>query len=503
MQSMTDLAAGLHAGELSQESLDELRELLLSDASAVDAFVMESFLLSQLGEQLGDARIRESVLTQVRVEAEDVEVADSGVKQGVTASGESDIHVARSSSWLQWASRHPLRPAIAVAIVTVAAALFVLAVIPASKFLAYDKQQDEKQHNATTVAAKEIATLTRWYQTDWVKDKRLSGKNHRITAGQTIAFRSGVAEITYDIGTKVIIEGPAEYVVGGTTERGVNSGALKLGKLVAAVPMKAKGFRVDTPSGRIEDLGTEFGVAVDAAGTTNTHVFQGKISLRPRSAAGELEKRQLLTQGMSKQIDAAGRVIAHVADTQFIRNAEADELFSGKTLTMVSYEYVGEYSDPQKARAVQVGYFDDDRKKLTDGVVGSTNHADGAWVGWQDRSVDSRKPQPAVVFDLGGVAVVRTVQVAYLVQQRSGIHPPDRVIVSASEDGQTYTQVADQSNFDDTGGDANLAGGRPRSIEIDLGNQKARYVRLKFYSDEQWTFLSEVRFIAAENSSDD
>ena len=39
-----------------------------------------------------------------------------------------------------------------------------------------------------------------------------------------------------------------------------------------------------------------------------------------------------------------------------------------------------------------------------------------------------------------------------------------------------------------------------RSIKIDLGNQRARYLRLEFYNDEEWTFLSEVRFLAPFSS---
>ena len=80
-----------------------------------------------------------------------------------------------------------------------------------------------------------------------------------------------MVEIEYDSGTRVVLEGPAEYRVGikvaGTKaqrEKGFNSGYLRVGKLVARVEKtKAKGFFVETPSGaRVEDLGTEFGVEV-------------------------------------------------------------------------------------------------------------------------------------------------------------------------------------------------------------------------------------------------
>ena len=45
-------------------------------------------------------------------------------------------------------------------------------------------------------------------------------------------------------------------------------------------------FSVRTPTAIVTDLGTEFGVEVEKSGATRSHVFQGKVELRNRSASG-------------------------------------------------------------------------------------------------------------------------------------------------------------------------------------------------------------------------
>jgi hypothetical protein len=118
----------------------------------------------------------------------------------------------------------------------------------------------------------------------------------RIAAGRRYVLVSGLMEITYDTGARVILQGPCDYVVDSKT-----GGFLSLGRLTAKVEKKAEGgtrkakgrrndvvpssvvsplFLVRTPTATIADLGTEFGVEVDKSGASRTHVFQGKVELR-------------------------------------------------------------------------------------------------------------------------------------------------------------------------------------------------------------------------------
>jgi hypothetical protein len=56
---------------------------------------------------------------------------------------------------------------------------------------------------------------------------------------------------------------------------------LAAGKLRAHVGPEAVGFAVTTPSARVVDLGTEFGVVVAPSGQTEAHVIRGQVQLEP------------------------------------------------------------------------------------------------------------------------------------------------------------------------------------------------------------------------------
>ncbi|HRH94748.1 MAG TPA: FecR domain-containing protein [Prosthecobacter sp.] len=119
----------------------------------------------------------------------------------------------------------------------------------------------------TTVS---VAVLTRGVNLEW--------ESAAITPGTPLSpgwlrLKSGIAQIEFYQGARVLIEGPAELQL-------VSSGEATCthGKLSAHVPPQAKGFRINTPKGTIVDLGTEFGLDVSDA-NSEVHVFKGEIEL--------------------------------------------------------------------------------------------------------------------------------------------------------------------------------------------------------------------------------
>ena len=106
-------------------------------------------------------------------------------------------------------------------------------------------------------------------------------KSH-VSLGDQLNIRSGLVEITYDTGAKVILQGPVMYEV-----ESKNGGFMLVGKLTGKVENEtAKGFFVRTPTAVVTDLGTEFGVEVSREGNTISHVFRGAIAVRVASAGG-------------------------------------------------------------------------------------------------------------------------------------------------------------------------------------------------------------------------
>lgn len=131
-----------------------------------------------------------------------------------------------------------------------------------------------------------VAVLTRGVNLEW--------ESATVTPGTPLSpgwlkLKSGIAQIEFYQGARVLIEGPAELQL-------VSSGEATCtrGKLSAQVPPQAKGFRINTPKGTIVDLGTEFGLDVSAA-NEEVHVFKGEVELhQPTATMKSLKEGQAM-----------------------------------------------------------------------------------------------------------------------------------------------------------------------------------------------------------------
>jgi hypothetical protein len=132
-----------------------------------------------------------------------------------------------------------------------------------------------------------------------------------VALGDRLALKSGLLEITYDTGAKVILQGPVTYEVESPT-----GGYLSVGKLTARLekrseargqrsesanqkseiinrkspdlwPLTSDLFAIRTPTALVTDLGTEFGVEVDKSGVTKSHVFRGSVQVQAVSHDGK------------------------------------------------------------------------------------------------------------------------------------------------------------------------------------------------------------------------
>lgn len=143
--------------------------------------------------------------------------------------------------------------------------------------------QNATDNTEATTAS--VAVLTRGVNLEWESESIEPGTP--LSPG-LLRLRSGIAQIEFYQGARVFLEGPAELKL-------VSSGEATCtrGKLRAEVPPQAKGFRINTPTGQIVDLGTEFGLEI-AEGDAEIHVFKGEVELHSPSAA-----MQSLTEGQA------------------------------------------------------------------------------------------------------------------------------------------------------------------------------------------------------------
>jgi ferric-dicitrate binding protein FerR (iron transport regulator) len=119
-----------------------------------------------------------------------------------------------------------------------------------------------------------------------------------LTPGR-LKLESGMAAIEFNSGARLLLEGPAEVDLVSTMEANFRSG-----KLRANVPPPAHGFSINTPSTRVVDLGTTFGLAVHPDGSTRIKVMDGKVELRHGSSVHPLET------DAAASVDAAGNPAA-------------------------------------------------------------------------------------------------------------------------------------------------------------------------------------------------
>lgn len=123
---------------------------------------------------------------------------------------------------------------------------------------------------------REVAWLTAECETQWGGEGPTPSPSVPLLAGRTLELKSGFATLRFKTGAEVLLEGPATF-----TPEGVGAGRLTRGKLVGQVKSaQAYGFSIHTPTMTVVDLGTEFALAVDDSGRTETHVFQGRVETR-------------------------------------------------------------------------------------------------------------------------------------------------------------------------------------------------------------------------------
>ncbi|MDP3849145.1 MAG: LamG-like jellyroll fold domain-containing protein [Luteolibacter sp.] len=133
----------------------------------------------------------------------------------------------------------------------------------------------------------------------------------------SIHLRSGILQIDFYSGARVILEGPVNLKIVSTMEVECDSG-----KLSADVPLQARGFRINTPRMDVVDLGTSFGVNVNPK-QLEVHVFNGEVELHNTKG-----KVRSLYEGQAEAMDDDGKTRSFASlPGNFSRSENLQELF--------------------------------------------------------------------------------------------------------------------------------------------------------------------------------
>jgi ferric-dicitrate binding protein FerR (iron transport regulator) len=165
-----------------------------------------------------------------------------------------------------------------------------------------------------------VARLSGAKDVQWLGETPRPGDELR--RGQRIEIAAGFAEITFDSGARVTVEGPAALELTSAWEAVLHHGTLR-----ANVPTEAIGFRVSNPEVEVVDLGTEFTMVADAKGGTEVYVLQGAVEAAARD--GVAKEPVVLREKQARRFGKNG--VSEVANhdqkiDRFIRNVVLDRL---------------------------------------------------------------------------------------------------------------------------------------------------------------------------------
>ena len=150
-----------------------------------------------------------------------------------------------------------------------------------------------------------IARLTGSKDCRWTQTALPSGAS--LSKGQRLEIASGYAEITFDSGAQVVIEGPASLELNSAWQATLNKGTAK-----ASVPPEAIGFELSSAAVNITDLGTEFTMIADGGGSADVLVLKGEVEASPSHA--EDERKIVLRQNQSRHFASSG--VSRVSDSE-------------------------------------------------------------------------------------------------------------------------------------------------------------------------------------------
>lgn len=151
-----------------------------------------------------------------------------------------------------------------------------------------------------------VARLTATKNAEWIQAHQLLQAGAHLTKGQRLELKSGFAEVTFDSGARVVLEGSTSLEINSAWDATLRHGTLK-----ADVPREAIGFRVSNPFVDVVDLGTEFTMIADRGGSAEVLVNKGEVEAAPRGRT-DLEPL-LLRENDARRFAASG--VSAVSDT--------------------------------------------------------------------------------------------------------------------------------------------------------------------------------------------
>lgn len=152
----------------------------------------------------------------------------------------------------------------------------------------------------------------------------------RTRRDDRLHIESGEVELHYFSGAEITMHGPCAFV---TT--GASSGRLESGQVHGKV--EGGDFLLHTPSARVLDLGTEFGVSITEGLDTEVQVFDGEVQVISDGMLDDTAQSHSVTEGMAVKVDSGGRISSsqRMSKDQLDRNIPETPIEIGDQVSLV------------------------------------------------------------------------------------------------------------------------------------------------------------------------
>ncbi|RMF97246.1 MAG: hypothetical protein D6741_10260, partial [Planctomycetota bacterium] len=183
-----------------------------------------------------------------------------------------------------------------------------------------------------------VATILQSQGAVWESPSSRCRDGWRLTAGP-LRLEAGLAEVVFDHGARLVMEGPAEVEI-----RTGDTLGMKRGRIVVHAGGLDGPFRVDVPQATLLAGEAEFGVEVDATGECRVQVFEGTVQRSwTHDEIPEPERVDTLVAGDARSWSQMGERAVALAPDRFVRRIASGVYAAESTASLLARESFGTY----------------------------------------------------------------------------------------------------------------------------------------------------------------
>ena len=298
--------------------------------------------MHELNERLeGDAFSRSEYLNHICIEAglcslylqtEHPDATRPAVASTVSSANEAK-RIAGASSRPGWDRNQLFALAATLVVVALGASWLTYMVTSGHGLLA-----DAASSNGPSDAVEEfiVARVSGTRNCFWGRGSGSIGYSSALVSGQLLELKTGVAEITFTGGTRIVLEGPASFRV-----PDAQSAELLAGRMAASVPRDSTNFSISTPRLAINDSGAQFGLIANSSGLSEVHVFEGSVRAVLLDEQGRTVRRVELANHDAARLAPSSTEVTFLSAnaSSFIRTLAPNTGPAGGLLAVEEFDY--------------------------------------------------------------------------------------------------------------------------------------------------------------------